>query len=68
MLLQTGDHGSALATAATSGQTKMVKFLVQQGADVNMPLQGRKYNGTLTATVAAGHTEIIKFLLQKGAI
>ena len=31
MPLQSGNHGSTLATAATVEETKMVKFLVQQG-------------------------------------
>ena len=39
MPLQSGNHGSTLATAATVEETKMVKFLVQQGAYINMLLQ-----------------------------
>jgi hypothetical protein len=39
MPLQSGNHGSTLTTAATVEETKMVKFLVQQGAYINMLLQ-----------------------------
>ncbi|KAH8879065.1 hypothetical protein GQ53DRAFT_814130 [Thozetella sp. PMI_491] len=39
MPLQSGSYGSALAEAAAEGQTKIVEFLLQRGADVHMVLR-----------------------------
>ena len=39
MPLQSGNYDSTLAIAATVEETKMVKFLVQQGAYINILLQ-----------------------------
>jgi ankyrin repeat protein len=36
--LQAGKYGSALAAAAWWGKTETVKYLVEQGADVNLVL------------------------------
>ncbi|XP_060656659.1 myotrophin-like [Drosophila nasuta] len=51
--------------AADFGQLKMIKFLVDIGADVNSE---DKYNITpLLAAIWEGHTECVEFLLEKGA-
>jgi ankyrin repeat protein len=65
--LQTGEYGSALAAAAWWGKTEMVKYLVQQGADVNLLLQTGDYGSALAAAVGRGETEMVKYLVQQGA-
>ncbi|KAH8389317.1 hypothetical protein KR215_000249, partial [Drosophila sulfurigaster] len=51
--------------AADFGQLKMIKFLVDIGADVNSE---DKYNITpLLAAILEGHTDCVVFLLEKGA-
>ncbi|MEK6691742.1 MAG: ankyrin repeat domain-containing protein [Nitrospirota bacterium] len=57
-----------MQTAVISGDTKMVKILLDKGADVNA-VNVRTSNGWTAFITAArdGHTEIIKILLDKGA-
>ncbi|KAH8354894.1 hypothetical protein KR093_000633 [Drosophila rubida] len=51
--------------AADFGQLKVIKFLVDIGADVN---KEDKYSITpLLAAIWEGHTECVEFLLEKGA-
>ncbi|KAN0091839.1 hypothetical protein V8E51_017686 [Hyaloscypha variabilis] len=59
---------SALAaTAAARGQTKIVKFLVQDiGVDLNVPLKHVRFGSVLAAAAAEGNIEIVKFLVQEG--
>ena len=63
--LQSGYHGTALAAAACEGQTQTVKFLIQQGADINIPLQMGMHGSSLAAAVWE-RAEIVDFLVQKG--
>jgi ankyrin repeat protein len=69
--LQTGLYGSALVAAAAQGDTKTVKFLVEQGADVNLQLRTGAYGSALAAAAAAGrwggNTDTVKFLVEQGA-
>ncbi|RYP17500.1 hypothetical protein DL765_004464 [Monosporascus sp. GIB2] len=65
--MQSGIYGSALAAAVYRGHIETVKFLVQNGADVNMPLQTGDYGSALAAAAYGGHTETVKFLVQNGA-
>ena len=75
-LLERGIHintqsqysGSTLAAAvAYSGETEILKFLIQEGkADVNMLLQYGEYGSALAAAAHSEKTEIIKFLAQEG--
>ncbi|XP_023162262.1 myotrophin-like [Drosophila hydei] len=51
--------------AADFGQLKMVKYLVQIGADVN---KVDKYRITpILAAIWEGHTECVQYLLKQGA-
>jgi ankyrin repeat domain-containing protein 50 len=50
----------------TNPTVKNVKLPVQQGADVNMPLQSEKYNSALVAAAVQGRTKIVEFLVQHG--
>ncbi|RYP07284.1 hypothetical protein DL764_002599 [Monosporascus ibericus] len=65
--MQSGIYGSALAAAAFKGETETVKFLVQKGAEINMPLQTGNYGSALAAAAFKGETETVKFLVHKGA-
>ncbi|KAL5331179.1 hypothetical protein ACEPPN_000708 [Leptodophora sp. 'Broadleaf-Isolate-01'] len=68
--LQSGKFGSALAAAAKRGNTKTVKYLIEQGADVNLPLQTGYYGSALAAaaaTAATGNTKTVKYLVEQGA-
>ncbi|KAK3933812.1 hypothetical protein QBC46DRAFT_326021 [Diplogelasinospora grovesii] len=65
--IRTGSYGSALVAAAYWGETEIVEFLVEKGADVNMPLQSGDYGSTLAVAAAGGETEIVEFLVEKGA-
>ncbi len=62
-----GVYGSPLAAAAYCGRTEIVEFLVEKGANVNMPLQSGDYGSALTAAAYRGRTGIVKFLVEKGA-
>jgi hypothetical protein len=64
--LQSGKFDSALAAAAL-GNIKTVKYLVEQGADVNLQLQTGRYGSALVAAAWGGNTEIVKFLVEQGA-
>ena len=60
-----GDQGTALHWAAGAGQTETVKFLIEQGADVNISNEASA--GPLEYAVRSGHPEIAKILLDNGA-
>jgi ankyrin repeat protein len=65
--LQTGEYGSVLAAAAWWGKTEMVKYLVEQGADLNLLLQTGDYGSALAAAAGRGDTETVKYLVEQGA-
>jgi ankyrin repeat protein len=67
--LQSGRFGSVLATAAWWGNTETVKYLVEQGADVNLRLQTGEYGSAsaLAAAAERGNTETVKYLVDQGA-
>jgi ankyrin repeat protein len=54
------DYENALRWAATYGHLEVVKYLVQNGANVNN-------NSALRWAAYNGHLEIVKFLLENGA-
>ena len=54
-----------LHLAAEHGHHRMVKLLLDKGADVNA--QGGEYGNALHAASVAGHEAIVKLLLNKGA-
>jgi ankyrin repeat protein len=49
------------------GSAEMVKYLVEQGADVNLPLQTGEYGSALAAATERGRTETVKYLVEQGA-
>ncbi|EXJ87270.1 hypothetical protein A1O3_04229 [Capronia epimyces CBS 606.96] len=61
-------HGeSVLEEACKVGDLKLVRYLVQRGADVNLPA-GPKYGFTaLQAASFYGHIDVVEFLLGRGA-
>ena len=53
--------------AASGGHTRIVKFLLEEGAEVdNGEGDGDSYTA-LTLAVTQGHAEIVKMLLKAGA-
>ena len=68
------DHGAeledealdkGLVELALKGKVKDMKFLLDNGADVNA--QGGEYGNALQAAVSNGHIEAVRLLLDKGA-
>jgi len=60
-----GRHGSALQAAAYNGRENAVTFLLERGADVNMPAG---FLGTaLQAAALAGKVSIVEMLVRHGA-
>jgi len=49
LLLQIKEYSNALAAAAKRGVTKIVKYLVEQSANINLLLQIRRYSSALAA-------------------
>ncbi len=60
--------GSPLKNAAARGHFDIVKLLIENGADPNLPEEHIAPRGhALHAAVCNGHIEIVKYLLDKGA-
>lgn len=60
--------GSPLKNAAARGHFDIVKLLIENGADPNLPEEGIAPRGhALHAAVCNGYIEIVKYLLDKGA-
>ncbi len=60
--------GTPLRNAAAGGHIEIVKFLLAQGADPNLPEEGIAPRGhALHSAVVRGHIEIVKLLLEHGA-
>lgn len=55
----------ALQWASLRGQSVIVKWLLEKGADVNA--QGGKYGNALHAAVSGGYSEVVQQLLDSGA-
>jgi uncharacterized protein len=61
------DGFPVVALAAVFGHLDVVRYLAQNGADINAAAtNGSGYNA-LTGAVASGHTEIVRWLLENGA-
>eukprot|EP00281_Chroomonas_sp_CCMP1168_P021765 CAMPEP_0206221394 /NCGR_PEP_ID=MMETSP0047_2-20121206/5390_1 /ASSEMBLY_ACC=CAM_ASM_000192 /TAXON_ID=195065 /ORGANISM="Chroomonas mesostigmatica_cf, Strain CCMP1168" /LENGTH=351 /DNA_ID=CAMNT_0053644123 /DNA_START=107 /DNA_END=1163 /DNA_ORIENTATION=- len=56
---------TALMMAAKSGQTDVVRFLLEKGANVN--LRNNEENTALMLAADGGHTDIVRSLLENGA-
>ncbi|KAF8678526.1 hypothetical protein AX14_004715, partial [Amanita brunnescens Koide BX004] len=62
---QYGFYGNQLYQASEYGFIRIVKLLLDNGADVNA--QGGWYKNALQAALFKGHAEIVRLLLDKGA-
>ncbi|KAN0072724.1 ankyrin repeat domain-containing protein 50-like protein 3 [Elaphomyces granulatus] len=58
-------HGNALQIASRDGDEKIVRILLDRGADVNA--QGGHYGNALQAASYGGHEKIVQMLLDRGA-
>jgi ankyrin repeat protein len=60
--------GSPLKNAAARGHIEIVKFLLERGADPNLPEEGIAPQGhALYSAVYNGHYDVAKLLLEQGA-
>ncbi|KAJ7583214.1 ankyrin repeat-containing domain protein [Mycena floridula] len=59
-------HGTVLSVAARSNHLEMVKFILDQGVDINAMRNGVR-GGPLSAAAFYGHIEVVKYLIDKGA-
>ena len=64
--MQGGEKGSALQAAAYLGDLKVVKVLVDKGANVNA--NGGRYGNALQIAASEGSLRIVSFLLEKAQI
>lgn len=61
--------GAPLKNAAATGQLEIVRFLLERGADPNLPEEGIAPRGhALYSAVANGHHAIARLLLEHGAV
>lgn len=60
-----GFCGNALQAASANGHEKVVKLLLDKGANINA--QGGVYGNSLQAASANGHEKVVKLLLDKHA-
>jgi ankyrin repeat protein len=57
-----------LICAAHSGRAKVVKYLIEQGADVNLPAGAQgDHMSPLIAAAISGKVEVVKLLIEAGA-
>ncbi|MBX3747542.1 MAG: ankyrin repeat domain-containing protein [Verrucomicrobiae bacterium] len=60
--------GAPLKNAAARGHLEVVRFLLERGADPNLPEEGIAPDGhALHSAVVSGHLEIVRLLLKHGA-
>ncbi|WP_297276544.1 ankyrin repeat domain-containing protein, partial [uncultured Brachyspira sp.] len=50
-----------------NSDTKMAKYLIEQGADVNTPIPSEDAYPLLLQAIDNGKTEFVKLLIEKGA-
>lgn len=61
-------YGSALGIAAYRNYFEIVRFLVQEGADINMSFyKCRMYQSALIAAINGGNLKVVELLVQQGA-
>ena len=58
-------NGSSPVVASEGGHEKVVKMLLEKGADVNAEI--RIYGNALLAASEGGHEKVVQMLLEKGA-
>ncbi|KAK7456343.1 hypothetical protein VKT23_010589 [Stygiomarasmius scandens] len=63
--LQSIQREPSIDDAAYSGHLGVVKYLVENGADINAV--GEKYGTALQAAAYGGYLDVVKFLTKKGA-
>lgn len=61
-----GEYGTALQCAAASGNIRILKELLNAGADVNL-FSKTGYGSPLQAAISTGRTEIEQILRENGA-
>lgn len=60
--------GAPMKNAAARGHLEVVRFLLERGADPNLPEEGIAPDGhALHSAVVGGHIEIVRLLLEHGA-
>lgn len=59
-----GQYGSTLQAVSYRGQEKVVRMLLDAGADANA--QGGCYDNTLQAAPSCGHKRVVRVLLNAG--
>jgi len=66
LLLKSGSNiKNALQAAARAGSTRLIKFLLTTGADVNA--SGGEHGNALQAAATKGHESVVQLLIDKGA-
>lgn len=65
--VQAGRFGSPLAAASSRGNIEVVSYLIEQGANVNLPLKFGRFDSALCAAVLTANFETVKILVKKGA-
>lgn len=63
---QASEYQTPLIAAAQEGDLDIVRYLVQQGADVNKPT-GNDRKSPLTVAAYRGHIDIVRYFVQNGA-
>jgi ankyrin repeat protein len=58
-------YGSAIQAASVKGHARIVRLLIDAGADVNVV--GGEYCHALIAAIARNHNAVVKLLLEEGA-
>ncbi|KJR80334.1 uncharacterized protein SPSK_10967 [Sporothrix schenckii 1099-18] len=64
---QAGEHGSALATAAFTGNVEVVQCLIDLGAIVDLQLEVGECGSALAVAAASGSYRVVRCLYDNGA-
>ncbi|KAJ3825714.1 hypothetical protein F5880DRAFT_1477744, partial [Lentinula raphanica] len=64
-ILKAGNIGPAIQGAAAHGNWRIVKLLIDHGADINV--KGGFHGTAIQAAALSGHTDIIEYLIEHGA-
>ena len=68
-LLTATAGNTPLINAVMAGESKIVRYLLDRGADVNLPAgpAGKKGNSPLIQAVMSGKLEVVRMLVEAGA-